>query len=132
MVCGQVLICDEGDFKEDSVVCPRCDPKLQEKRGAGIGASIISLINNLIQPTEQQQISPPTEQQQISPPIEEQQMFQPNEEQQMSPTNEQQMPPLNGQPQEQEQPNTRSRNKQKAPPPTTGRAKKVARVKIKV
>jgi hypothetical protein len=132
MVCGRVLICDEGDFKEDSVVCPRCDPKLQEKRGAGIGASIISLINNLIQPTEQQQISPPTEQQQISPPIEEQQMFQSNEEQQMSPTNEQQMPLPNGQPQEQEQPNTRSRKKRKAPPPTTGRAKKVARVKIKV
>jgi hypothetical protein len=56
MVCGRVLICDEGDFKENSVVCPRCNPKLQEKRGAGIGASIISLINNLIQPNEQQQI----------------------------------------------------------------------------
>jgi hypothetical protein len=90
VVCNRVLICDEGCFKEASIVCPWCDPKLQEKRGGGIGASIISIINNLMQPTDQQQISPPTEQQQISPPIEEQQMFQSNEEQQMSPLNEQQ------------------------------------------
>jgi hypothetical protein len=87
MVCGWVLICDESHFKDDYVVCPRCDPKLQEKMGAGIGAAIITMINNFTQLTEQQQFALPTEQQQISPPIEEQQ----------------QMSPPNGQPKEQEQ-----------------------------
>ncbi len=105
MVCGRVLICDEGDFKEDSVVCPRCDPKLQEKRGAGISASIISLINNLTQPNEQQQILPSEERQQICPPREQL----PNEQQQISPPreqlpNEQQQAPVsNEKPNEQEQ-----------------------------
>jgi hypothetical protein len=120
-----VLICNEGRFKEDSVVYPRCDPK--QKRGDGIGASIISLINNTIHPIEQQQIAPPKEQQQIAPPSEEQQMFLPDEQQQAPLSNEQ--------PKEQEQVsqmNTRSSKKRKAPPQTTGRGKKAARVKIKV
>jgi len=27
MLCSRYLLSDEGDFKEDSVLCPRCDPK---------------------------------------------------------------------------------------------------------
>ena len=30
MLCGQCLVEDEGDFKEDSVVCPRCNLKQQQ------------------------------------------------------------------------------------------------------
>jgi len=29
MLCGQCLIEDEGEYKEDLVICPRCDPKLK-------------------------------------------------------------------------------------------------------
>ncbi len=33
MLCGRCLIEDEGEFKEDSVVCPKCDPK---QRSSGL------------------------------------------------------------------------------------------------
>jgi hypothetical protein len=109
MVCDQVLICDEGGFKEDSAAFPWCDPKLQQKRGAGIGTSIITKINILVQPSQQQQIAPPTQQQQISPPIEEQQQI-------FLPTEQQQIAPPNGQPKVEEQishPNTKSSKNRK-------------------
>jgi hypothetical protein len=43
-VCGHVLICDEGDFKEDDVICPQCDPNV----------SFISLINKIWSPSVMQ------------------------------------------------------------------------------
>jgi hypothetical protein len=33
VLCGWVLEDDEGSFKADSVVCPRCDPQKQQQQG---------------------------------------------------------------------------------------------------
>jgi len=34
VLCGRVLEDDEGSFKADSVVCPRCDPQKQQQQGS--------------------------------------------------------------------------------------------------
>jgi len=90
-VCDCVLICDEGDFKEEDVICPQCDPNI----------SFISLINKICSPSviqQQQQNSPSNSLCNVEQPI-----FLPNEEQQVTPSNEnQQVPLVNEQPKEKE------------------------------
>ncbi len=36
VLCGRVLEDDEGSFKADSVVCPRCVPQKQQQQGSGL------------------------------------------------------------------------------------------------
>ena len=155
----------EGIFKEDSVLCPRCNwrstvglrsprrqrPTVEEqapqpaatkktqKKKSQMSIHPLQPIQPLwlqpIQPPQQQPIQP-LQQQPINPLQQQpmQQPFQPPQQQPINPPQQQPMQQPFQPPQQQPTQNQTqsSGKKRKTPPTTTGRSKKVNRVKIKV
>ncbi len=39
MVCGWILVCDEGPFEAYSMVCPQCNPQNQQQEATAYGAT---------------------------------------------------------------------------------------------